>query len=146
MANAAVAPSPCRARSGGLANRRRSARRSPYQGIPRTKRAPKRALVRPSRYRGEVQGSGFQGTPVVAVCPERLHQHTPAPSPDDQSERTPVEARRDVHPERSPTEAKRYERRDRAPIEVRPEDFKRLVEGGRYERLDRAQGEASWDE
>src|SRR5215204_4431815 len=25
----------------------------------------------------ETQGSGFQGRPIVPVCPERLHQHTP---------------------------------------------------------------------
>ena len=57
----------------------------------------------------------------------------------DPSERTPAEAWRDVHPERSPTD----ERRDRAPIEVRPEErFERPVEARRYERLDRAQGEA----
>jgi hypothetical protein len=61
----------------------------------------------------------------------------------DPSERTPAEARRDVHPERSPID----ERRDRAPIEVRSEErFERPVEARRYKRLDRAQGEASWDE
>src|SRR3954462_9615824 len=48
---------------------------APIKGF-RTKRAPKRALARQSRI-GEVRGSGFQGRPIVTVCPERLHQHTP---------------------------------------------------------------------
>src|SRR3954454_8047966 len=81
MANAAGTPSPVGARSDGLANHHRSARPSPHQGIPQTKRAPKRDLVRPSRC-GEVQGSGFQGWPVVTVCSERLDQHTRMPGRD----------------------------------------------------------------
>src|SRR3954464_13107176 len=81
MANAAVRPSPWGREATAWQITNRSARPSPHQGIPQTKRAPKRDLVRPSRC-GEVQGSGFQGWPVVTVCSERLDQHTRMPGGD----------------------------------------------------------------
>jgi hypothetical protein len=52
----------------------------------------------------------------------------------DPSERTPVEARQDARGERSRLQTRREER------------FERPIEARRYERLDRAQGEASWDQ